>query len=371
MPIEGIPFQGQSRSDDTGGIAMRGLAFLGVGKVGVIEKPIPEPGPNDVVIHTTASLVCTSDVHTVRGVVPLPEGRLLGHESVGIVYSVGAQVTRCTEGDRVAVCAITPCGRCDYCQRGYSSQCGGMLGGYKFTGQRDGNLAEYFLVNDAEYNLVPIPPALSDEQALYTTDMLPTGLAGAENAEIPVGGTVAVFAQGPVGLCATIGARLVGAGLVIAVESKPDRQQLASRFGADVIVDPTQGDPVEQIFQVTDGLGVDAAIEALGLPMTFEHCIEVTKPGGVISNVGYHGEAGMTLQIPLLAFGLGMSDKKIRTALCPGGRERLTRLLRLIEHGRVDPTPMTTHRFPFAEVERAFHMMETKEDNIIKPLITY
>ena len=124
---------------------MKGLAFLGVGKVGVIEKPIPDPGPNDAVIQTTASLVCTTDVHTVRGVIPLPAGRLLGHESVGVVYKVGTQVTRCQEGDRVAVCAITPCGRCDPCQRGYSSQCGGMLGGYKFTGQWDGNLRRILL----------------------------------------------------------------------------------------------------------------------------------------------------------------------------------------------------------------------------------
>jgi threonine dehydrogenase-like Zn-dependent dehydrogenase len=350
---------------------MQALAFLEIGKVGVIDKPMPEPGPNDAVIKTTASLICTSDVHTVRGVIPLPAGRVLGHESVGVVYKAGANVTLCKEGDRVAVCAITPCGRCEYCQRGYSSQCGGMLGGYKFTVQRDGNLAEYFLVNDADYNLAPIPRTLKDEQALYTTDMLTTGLAGAENAEIPVGGTVAVFAQGPVGLCATMAARLLGAGLVIAVESKTDRKALAKRVGADVVVDPTQGDPVEQIKQLTGGVGVDAAIEALGHPTTFENCIKATKPGGVISNVGYHGEAGTMLQIPLMEFGLGMSDKKIRTALCPGGRERMTRLLRLLETGRVDPTLLTTHRFSFAEVERAFHMMETKEDNVIKPLIVY
>jgi len=116
---------------------------------------------------------------------------------------------------------------------------------------------------------------------------------------------------------------------------------------------------------------VDSAIEAIGMPVTFENCIKATKPGGVISNVGFHGEAGNLLQIPLPEFGLGMGDKTIRTALCPGGRERLSRLLRLLEHGRIDPTPMTTHRFPFSQVERAFHMMETKEDNIIKPLITY
>src|SRR3989441_7371756 len=236
---------------------MKALAFLGIGKVGVIDKPVPEPGPNDAVIKTTASLICTSDVHTVRGVISIPEGRVLGHESVGVVYKVGANVTRCKAGDRVTVCAVTPCGRCEYCQRGYSSQCGGMLGGYKFTTQRDGNLAEYFLVNDADYNLAPIPQTLSDEQALYTTDMLTTGLAGAENAEIPVGGTVAVFAQGPVGLCATMSARLLGAGLVIAVESKPDRKALAKRVGAGVVVEPAHEELAEQLRHLTDGAGVD------------------------------------------------------------------------------------------------------------------
>lgn len=351
--------------------SMKALAFLGVGRVGLIDKPIPEPGPRDAVIRSTASLICTSDVHTVRGVLPIPEGRVLGHESVGIVYRVGRDVTRFKEGDRVAVNAVTPCGHCDNCQRGYTSQCGGMLGGYKFTAQKDGNLAEFFHVNDADFNLVHIPNSLTDEQALYCTDMLSTGFAGAENADIPVGGTVAIFAQGPVGLCATLGARLLGAGLIIAVEAKPDRAELARRFGADVVVDPTREDVVEAVLRITDGVGVDSAIEALGAPQTFENCIKVTKPGGTISNIGYHGEAGPTLNIPLGAFGLGMSDKKIRTALCPGGRERMVRLMRLIENGRVDPTPMTTHRFSFGEVERAFHMMARKEDNIIKPLITY
>jgi isopropanol dehydrogenase (NADP+) len=246
-----------------------------------------------------------------------------------------------------------------------------MLGGIKFEIQREGNLAEYFFVNDANYNLTPIPASLTDEQAVYTTDMLTTGLAGAENAEIPPGGTVAVFAQGPVGLCATMMARLLGAGLVIAVESKPDRKALAKKVGADVVVDPTHGDVAEQIRQLTGGEGVDSAIEALGHPVTFANCLKATRPGGVISNIGFHGEEGATLSISLPEFGFGMGDKKIRTALCPGGRERMSRLLRLLETGKVDPTPLTTHRFPFAQVERAFHMMETKEDNIIKPLITF
>jgi threonine dehydrogenase-like Zn-dependent dehydrogenase len=136
-------------------------------------------------------------------------------------------------------------------------------------------------------------------------------------------------------------------------------------------VDPAKGGAVEQIMQLAGGVGVDSAIEALGHPTTFENCIKVTRPGATISNIGFHGEVGNSLQIPLADFGLGMGGKKIRTALCPGGHERLTRLLRLIENGRIDPTPMTTHRFPFAQVERAFYLMETKEDNIIKPLISY
>jgi threonine dehydrogenase-like Zn-dependent dehydrogenase len=351
---------------------VKAFAFLGKNKVGLVDKPIPEPGANDAVVRTTASLVCTSDVHTVHGVIPLPEGRVLGHESVGVVHRVGSDVKTVREGERVTVCAVTPCGRCEFCQRGHSAQCGGMLGGYKFTAQRDGNLAEYFLVNDADYNLVPIPERISDEQALYTCDMMSTGFAAAEQAEIPLGGSVAIFAQGPVGLCATAGARLRGAGLIIAVEGRPERQKLAKRFGADVVVDPGAGDPVAEILRLTGGIGVDSAIEAVGLPVTFESCIRATRAGGVITNVGYHGEAGGDpLRIPLAEFGFGMADKTIRGVLCPGGRERMTRLLRVIETARFDPTPMTTHRFRFTEVEGAFRMMETKAEGILKPLILY
>jgi threonine dehydrogenase-like Zn-dependent dehydrogenase len=350
---------------------LKAFAFLGKNKTGVVDKPKPEAGPDDAVIRTTASLICSSDVHTVRGVIALPEGRVLGHESVGVVEHVGANVERFRAGDRVAVSAITPCGRCDFCQRGHSAQCGGMLGGYKFTSQREGNLAEYFLVNDADFNLARIPDSLSDEQALYTTDMMSTGFAAAEYADIPLGGSVAVFAQGPVGLCATAGARLCGAGLVIAVEGRPDRQRLAKSFGADAVVDPGSGDAVAEVMRLAGGSGVDSAIEAVGLPVTFESAIRATRPGGVISNVGYHGEAGDSLRIPLPDYGFGMANKTIRGILCPGGRERTERLLRLIETGRFDPTPMTTHRFRFSEVERAFHLMETKADGILKPMVTY
>jgi isopropanol dehydrogenase (NADP+) len=350
---------------------MRAFVIEGVGKTAVVEKPIPEPGPEEAVVRTTAALICTSDVHTVRGAIPVPPGRTLGHESVGVIHSLGSAVHGFSIGERVAVGAITPCFRCDYCQRGFTSQCQGMLGGYKYTTQIDGNMAEYFIVPAAEANLTRIPADLPDEKAVYVCDMLSTGFVGAEHAELQLGETVAIFAQGPVGLAATIGSKLLGAGLIIAVESMPNRQALARRFGADAIVDYTKGDPVEQILALTDGKGVDAAIEAFGFPQTFEAAIRATKPGGRISNIGYHGENPNPLQIPLQPFGMGMSDKTIRTGLCPGGSERLGRLLRLMQTGKVDPTPMTTHRFSFDQVATAFEMMTTKADGIIKPLITF
>jgi threonine dehydrogenase-like Zn-dependent dehydrogenase len=163
----------------------------------------------------------------------------------------------------------------------------------------------------------------------------------------------------------------MGAGRIIAVESRPERQALAKRFGATDIVDFSQGDPVEQIMDLTGGEGVDAAIEAFGFPETFEACLRVTKAGGRVSNIGYHGENPAPLQLPLDAFGLGMNDKSIHTGLCPGGSERMTRLLRLLESGRIDPTPMTTHTFAFDDIGEAFRMMTTKEDGIVKPLITF
>jgi isopropanol dehydrogenase (NADP+) len=351
--------------------SMRAFVIKKVGETEMVEKPIPEPGPEEAIVRTTAALICTSDVHTVRGALPVPDGRTLGHESVGVVEKLGSAVTGFEVGQRVAVNAVTPCYRCHSCQRGYTSQCGGPLGGYKYTVQMDGNMAEYFVVPAAQANLTPIPDDLADEQAVYTCDMLSTGFMGAEHAYLELGETVAIFAQGPVGLCATIGASLKGAGQIIAVESRPERQALAKRFGADVIVDFTKGDPVEQIMDLTGGQGVDAAIEAFGFPQTFEACVRVTKAGGRVSNIGYHGENPAPLQLPLDAIGLGMNDKAIHTGLCPGGSERMTRLLRLLQSGKVDPTPMTTHRFGFDEVERAFDLMTTKADGIIKPLITF
>ena len=266
---------------------MKAFVMKRIGKVGFVEKPIPtDPGPNGAIIKTTAALICTSDSHTVRGAIGERNNLTLGHEAVGIVWKLGSAVKGVKEGDRVAVNAITPCYKCENCLRGFTSQCQQMLGGWKFANIKDGVFAEYFHVNDAEANLAPIPASVADEAAVYTCDMMSTGFVGAEHADIPIGGTVAIFAQGPVGLMATVGARLLGAGLVIAVETVPLRKELARHFGADVVVDFNQEDPVQAILKLTDGQGVDSSIEALGSQAAFEACITVTRPGGTISNVG-------------------------------------------------------------------------------------
>lgn len=349
---------------------MKAFVMKKIGEVGIMEKDRPACGPNDAILRPTKGLICTSDVHTVHGAVGERENLTLGHEVVGVVDEVGELVTRFKEGDRVAVGAITPDWGSDAAQAGHSSQSGGALGGWKFANIKDGTFAEYVHVNEADANLARIPDGVSDEAAAYVCDMMSTGFMAAENARIPVGGTVAVFAQGPVGLMCTVGARLQGAGYVIAVESVPARQELARRYGADEVVDFTEVDPVERIMELTDGEGVDAAIEALGSSDVMQQCVKVTKPGGIISNAGYHGQ-GEFVEIPREEWGVGMAEKDIVTGLCPGGHLRISRLLRLLERGRVDPTHMTTHTFAFDEIEKAFHMMESKEDGIIKPLIDF
>ncbi len=349
---------------------MRAFVMKSLDEVGFMDKPVPTPGPNDAVVSTTRALICTSDSHTIHGAIGPRENLTLGHEAVGIVHQVGAQVKRFKPGDRVLCGAITPDWGEPASQAGHSSQSGGALGGWKFANIKDGVFAEYFHVNEADANLAYIPAEVSDEAAVYCADMLSTGFMGAELADVPIGGTVAVIALGPVGLMAVAGARLRGAGLVIGVDSVPARQQLARGYGADVIVDHTKGDPVARILELTGGAGVDSAIEALGADTSFQTAIKITKPGGTIANIGYHGK-GEFVHIPRIDWGVGMAEKTIKTGLCPGGRLRMERLIRILQSGRLDPTKMTTHRINFAEMTHAFEIMDKKLDGVIKPLIVF
>jgi threonine dehydrogenase-like Zn-dependent dehydrogenase len=349
---------------------MKAFVMKAIGQVGFMEKAIPQAGPDDAIIKTTRALICTSDSHTVSGAIGPRENLTLGHEAIGVVHEVGSNVKLFKPGDRVLVGAITPDWGDPASQAGHSSQSGGPLGGWKFSNSKDGVFAEYFHVNEADANMALIPASVSDEAAVYCADMLTTGFMGAENGNIPIGGTVAVFAEGPVGLMATVGAKLRGAALIIGVEAVPRRQELARTYGADVIVDFSKEDVVQRILDLTGGQGVDTAIEALGADITFQQAIKVTKAGGTISNVGYHGH-GDFVNIPRVEWGVGMAEKTIKTGLCPGGRLRMSRLLHLLEMKRVDPTHMTTHTFSFNEMDKAFEIMDKKLDGVLKPLIVF
>lgn len=349
---------------------MKAFVMDGIGETRFAEKDRPEAGPLDAIIRPTTGLICTSDVHTVHGAIGERENLTLGHEVVGVVDEVGDAVEDFQHGDRVVVGAITPDWGSAAAQDGHPSQSHGPLGGWKFANAKDGVFAEYVHVNQADWNLAHIPQELSDEEAVYVTDMMSTGFVAAENADIPVGGDVAIFAQGPVGLMATAGAQLQGAGRIFAVETDPNRQELARLYGADTVIDFEDEDPIQLLMDRTQGVGVDAAIEALGSPETFSQCIEAVKPGGTVSNVGYHGD-GDVVPIPREEWGVGMAEKDIVTALCPGGRLRLRRLLRLLETDRIDPTHLTSHEFTFDEVDKGFELMESKAENVVKPLITF
>ncbi|MFG5718198.1 NAD(P)-dependent alcohol dehydrogenase [Streptomyces murinus] len=349
---------------------MKAFVMKEIGSVGFMDKPIPEPGPTDAVVRTTKALICTSDSHTVQGGIGPRTNLTLGHEGVGVVHAVGDEVKDFQPGDRVLAGAITPDWGDLAAQNGYPSQSGGALGGFKFANLKDGVFAEYFHVSGADANLARIPDDIPDDVAVYCADMLSTGFMGAEHGAIPIGGTVAVLAQGPVGLMATAGARLRGAGLVIGVESVPSRQELARFYGADVIVDFGKEDVVERIHELTDGQGVDTAIEALGADVTFQTAVKVTKPGGTISVIGYFGQ-GEFVRIPRVEWGVGMADKTIATGLCPGGRLRMERLLRVLANKRVDPTRLTTHRFPFSAMERAFEVSDKKLEDTVKVLVSF
>jgi threonine dehydrogenase-like Zn-dependent dehydrogenase len=349
---------------------MKAFIMKEIGRVGFMDKPVPTPGPNDAVVRATRALICTSDSHTVHGGIGPRTDLTLGHEGVGVVHEVGSEVRVFKPGDRVVVGAITPDWGHPAAQNGYSSQSGGALGGWKFSNTKDGVFAEYFHVNEADANMAKIPDDVSDDAAVYCCDMLSTGFMGAENGNIPIGGTVAVLAQGPVGLMCTAGARLRGAGMVIGVESVPSRQKLARFYGADEIVDFTSEDVVDRVLELTGGDGVDTAIEALGADATFQTAIKIIKQGGTVSNTGYFGE-GEFVRIPRVEWGVGMADKTIATGLCPGGRLRMQRLLQVLESGRVDPTHMTTHTFRFDEMERAFEVSDKKLEDVVKPLIIF
>src|SRR6266852_5245459 len=301
-----------------------------------------------------------------QGEYPVRPGLVIGHEPVGIIHELGVGMSGHQVGERVLVGAITPCGQCNYCLGGDWSQCGGPIGGWKFGNTINGAQAEYLLVPNAQANLAKIPDDLRDEQVVLLADIASTGISAAESADLQIGDTVAIFAQGPIGLCATAGAKLKGASLIIAVESDPVRAQMAKQMGADVVLNFKETDVIAEIKRLTEGKGVDVAIEALGTQGTFENALRALRAGGTLSSLGvYSGK----LSVPLEPFAAGLGDHKIVTTLCPGGKERMRRLMELVRHGRLDLTPLLTHTFPLDKIAEAYEVFGQRRDGVIKVAI--
>src|ERR1700756_2278984 len=264
---------------------MKPLVFRGPNQMKIEDVPIPKPGPGEAVIRVTLTTICGTDVHILKGEYPVRPGLVIGHEPVGVIHELGPGIKDYAVGDRVLVGAITPCGQCEFCLSGKLSQCGGPIGGWNFGNTINGAQAEYLLVPNAQANLAKIPDELTDEQVVLLADIASTGFSGAESANIRIGDTVAVFAQGPIGLCATAGAKLMGASFIIGVESDPVRMEMSKRMGAHVVLDPNQCDVVAEIKKLTGG-GADGGFEALGLQTTFENALRSLRPGGTLSSLG-------------------------------------------------------------------------------------
>lgn len=353
---------------------MKAAAFIEKGRIEIVEKPIPDIGDNDALIRITTTTICGTDVHILKGEYPVEQGLTIGHEPVGVIEKLGKNVQGYKEGQRVIAGAICPSFHSYACQDGLPAQDGGChghgykpMGGWRFGNTIDGAQAEFLVVPDAQANLAPVPDGLTDEQVLMCPDIMSTGFAGAESASIKIGDIVAVFAQGPIGLCATAGARLKGASLIIAIDGIDERLSYARQLGADITLDYRKVDIISEIMKITGGRGVDAVIEALGTQQTFESALRVLKPGGTLSSLGVYST---DLTIPLDAFSAGLGDHKIITSLCPGGKERMRRLMSVIESNRVNLQDMVTHRYKLDDIVDAYDLFSHQRDGVLKVAIT-
>jgi threonine dehydrogenase-like Zn-dependent dehydrogenase len=350
---------------------MKAAVFHSPNNIRLEEVPRPETGVDEAVIRITLTTICGTDLHILRGEYAVKPGLVIGHEPVGVIEELGDGVTGYKIGDRVLVGAITPCGQCRACLSAQWSQCGHgegveAIGGWRFGNTINGAQAEYLLVPNAQGNLAKIPDELTDEQVVLLADIASTGFSGAESANIRIGDTVVVFAQGPIGLCATAGASLMGASYIIAVDGDPVRMKMAKRMGADIVLDPKQCDVIAEVKRLTRG-GTDVAIEALGLQETFENSLRCLRPGGTLSSLGvYSGK----LQVPYDAFAAGIGDYKIVTTLCPGGKERMRRLMSMVQSQRFDPTPLLTHKFSLDQIVDAYDLFGSRRDGVLKVAIT-
>lgn len=315
-----------------------------------------ELGPGEALVRTTLSTICGTDIHTIEA--PGGEGTPLGHEAVGIVEAVGAGVHKLKVGDRIVASCLLVCGECVRCLEGNGALCETFrqgLPGPLLAGAQ----GQYYIVRAADTTAAKVPDAVTDEQAIFTADILSIAMATLERARIRAGDSVAVFGQGPVGLCVVASARALGAGLIIGVDSVEYRQQIAKRLGADAVFSAEAG--VQGVRDLTAGRGVDIAVDAVGGNVAvFQNACRASRDGGVVSTV--LGIQAPPPDVPLF-------DRTLISTLCPSGTLRLERLLSLLGNGKIDLSPLITHRMPLAEAPRGYEMFRAREEGVVKILL--
>jgi alcohol dehydrogenase len=330
---------------------MNGLVYHGPGQRAW--EPVPDrriEQPTDVIVRIDTSTICGTDLHILKGDVPeVKPGTILGHEAVGTVVEVGSAVTTVAAGDRVLVSCITACGRCRFCNEGHPGLCTGG-GGWIFGHLIDGLQAEFARVPFADTSVHKVPDELTDEQVLFLADILPTAFeVGVLNGGVRPGDTVAIVGAGPIGLATIMTAALFTPARIIAIDIADARLAQAREFGADVTINNAAEDATARVMELTKGVGADVAVEAVGVPETFELCAELIRPGGRVANVGVHGHSA-TLHLEKL----WIRDVTITTGLVDTVSTPM--LLRLIEGGRLDPTRFATHRFALEDTEAAYDL---------------
>jgi alcohol dehydrogenase len=345
---------------------MKALVFHGPGERSW--DTVPDPAiraATDAIVRIDSATICGTDLHILKGDVPEVEpATVLGHEAVGTIVETGGAITTLEKGDRVLVSCITSCGRCRFCREGHYGLCtggGGWILGHLINGLQ----AEYARVPFAETSVHKLPPEIANEQALFLADILPTSYeVGVLNGGVVPGDTVAIVGAGPIGLAAVMTAKLYTPGRIVVLDVADARLEHAKAFGADIVINNGATDPVAEIMELTNGLGVDVAIEAVGIPETFEFCADIVRPGGHVANVGVHG-APATLHLEKL----WIKDVTIKTGLVD--TSTTPRLLELIANGRLDPTPFATHRFELADTEEAYETFaDAASTNALKVVLS-
>jgi alcohol dehydrogenase len=345
---------------------MKALVYHGPGNRAW--ESVPDPtiqDPTDIVVKIDTTTICGTDLHILKGDVPeVKPGTILGHEAVGTVVETGSAVTTVAMGGRVLISCITSCGRCRFCKEAKYGLCTGG-GGWIFGHLIDGLQAEFARVPFADTSVYRIPDELSDEQVLFLADILPTAYeCGVLNGRVEPGDTVAIVGAGPIGLATILTAKLYTPGKIVAIDLADARLAKALDFGADVVINNGREDAVARVLELTDGLGADVAIEAVGTPETFELCAELIRPGGRLANVGVHGHPA-TLHLERL----WIRDVLITTGLVDTSSTR--KLLQLIADGRLDPSPFATHRFELGETMEAYDVFAAAaETNALKVVLS-